>query len=191
LTGPTLTRRKVDFDNIDCGSQWRDSISNAIESSDCILVMVNSESSKSEYIKKEIELGKQMGKPIFPIFTGPWSECHLEALDLAGVQAIDFTTVGRWDDSFNKLLKNLQSIGIRVTRHHIVEVDHQLRSAFEHYLRSLKLQIGFVKLGRIAPDPNHTSVELQKIYVSVPINADISLEVTERVNRFETLSFIY
>lgn len=164
-----------DKDSVVTGERWQESIDIGIEQSSAVVVMLNPEACDSQYIKVEIDTARARNRPIFPVVTRQVSAADLKKLGLESLQYIDFTRVGAWNASIERLLLDLKRKGIRVSRHDLNDLDRGSQLGRQHYLRKLRSRIGYINLSLISS--GEKDIQLENVYVPLPTELAFDIEV--------------
>jgi CheY-like chemotaxis protein len=97
----------VDFNNISGGTLWEQEITNAVSQCTACIVIVTRESTKSEWVQKEIDIARRENKLIIPLIMDDISPGKsVKTLNVSDLQYIDFFRFG-YDVGFRKLLNTI------------------------------------------------------------------------------------
>lgn len=171
-----------DRDEIHLGDpDWQARIDQGLQRCDGVILNITPAACQSEPVRYEVKKARELGKPIFPIILERITDydAAIRDLGLADKQHIeDFT---EWDEQIQRLLRDLESQGLRVTRHERRQQrDHgnPMYVLHQRYLKQLVERIGTLNLAQIDPD-NSLGVELERVYVDSPTGLSLSVEVQD------------
>jgi len=172
-----------DRDEIHLGDpDWQARIDQGLQRCDGVILNITPAACQSEPVRYEVKKARERNKPIFPIILERISDydAAIRDLGLADRQHIeDFTDVMRWDEQIQRLLRDLELQGLRVTRHDRRQQRDRSNPTYvlhQTYLTRLAERIGTLNLAQINPD-NAQGVELERVYVDSPTGLSLSVEV--------------
>ncbi|MDX2137608.1 MAG: SUMF1/EgtB/PvdO family nonheme iron enzyme [Chloroflexota bacterium] len=174
-----------DRDEIHLGDpDWQARIDQGLSLSAGVILNITPAACESEPVRYEVRKALELGKPIFPIILERIAhyDAAITALGLPAKAHIeDFTDVTRWDAQIERLLRDLELQGLRVTRHDRRQQRDRNNPTYllhQTYLKRLAERIGTLNLAQINPD-NAQGVELERVYVDSPTRLSLSVEVQD------------
>jgi hypothetical protein len=174
-----------DRDEIHLGDpDWQKRIEQGLDRCDGVILNITPAACASEPVRYEIRKARELDKPIFPIILERIADydAAIHDLGLAKNQHIeDFTDVTRWDEQIQRLLRDLEIQGLRVTRHDRRQQRDRNNPNYvlhQTYLKRLAERIGTLSLAQINPD-NAQGIELERVYVDSPTGLSLSVEVQD------------
>ncbi len=172
-----------DRDEIHLGDpDWQARIDQGLQQCDGVILNITPAACQSEPVRYEVKKARELNKPIFPVILERITSYDdaIRDLGLADKQHIeDFTDVTRWDEQIQRLLRDLESQGLRVTRHDRRQQRDRNNPGYvlhQTYLKRLAERIGTLNLAQINPK-NALGVALEQVYVDSPTGLTISVEV--------------
>jgi hypothetical protein len=189
---PLMERLKADCyrcwfdrDEIHLGDpDWQARIDTGIQQCDGVILNITPAACQSEPVRYEVRKARELGRPIFPVVLeriASYDEA-IRDLGLADKQHIeDFTDVTKWDEQVERLLKDLQANGLRVTPHDRRarrDPDNPKYVLHQRYLRQVAEQVGMLSLAQITPE-NAAGIELERVYVDLPTGLSLSVETKD------------
>jgi hypothetical protein len=172
-----------DRDEIHLGDpDWQARIDQGLQRCDGVLLNITPAACQSEPVRYEVKKAGELGKPIFPVILERIADydAAIRDLGLADKQHIeDFTDVTGWDEQIQRLLRDLELQGLRVTRHDRRQQRDRSNPNYvlhQTYLKRLAERIGTLNLAQISPD-NAQGIELEQVYVDSPTGLSLSIEV--------------
>ena len=174
-----------DRDEIHLGDpDWQARIDQGLQRCDGVILNITPAACESEPVRYEVKKARELGKPIFPIILEriPNYDAAIRDLGLADKQHIeDFTEVTKWDEQIQRLLRDLELQGLRVTRHDRRQQRDRNNPNYvlhQTYLKRLAERIGTLNLAQINPD-NAQGIALEQVYVDSPTGLSLSVEVQD------------
>ncbi len=167
----------IDYESIPGGSKWREEIASAIQEADQVLFMMTSSACASRWCKIEVEYALKHGKTVIPLrLTGDMDEDDLAQVGLKGRQWIDFAKLNE-DAAWQHLLDSLPVVTNR-DRYWLEHPDAQ--RLHERYLRRFfKDKFMKISLADMLDDPPERGVELLDVYVPLPVDMSVTVQVSE------------
>ena len=110
------------------GSEWEHEIKKGLKEAHIILVLVTPASVRSQWVAKEIAIGKELRRDVIPVIVERLEsvETDLQKLGLEQLQALDFTAL-ELDLAYEQLFRQIDRIGITWARFHPLIRDLKLR----------------------------------------------------------------
>ncbi len=174
-----------DRDEIHLGDpDWQARIDQGLMRCDGMILNITPAACASEPVRYEVRRARELGKPIFPIVLERITSYDEAIRDLGLPEKAhieDFTEVTRWDEQIERLLRDLEEQGLRVSPHdRRAQRDRNNPKYVLHqqYLKRLVERIGTLNLAQIA----HLSaggVDLEQVYVDSPTPLNISVEIKD------------
>ncbi len=172
-----------DRDEIHLGDpDWQARIDQGLQRCDGVILNITPAACQSEPVRYEVKKARELNKPIFPVILERITDydAAIRDLGLADKQHIeDFTDVTKWGEQIQRLLRDLELQGLRVTRHDRRQQRDRHNPTYvlhQTYLKRLAERIGTLNLAQINPD-NAQGVELERVYVDSPTGLSLSVEV--------------
>jgi len=172
-----------DRDDIHLGDpDWQARIDQGLMRCDGVILIITPAACASEPIRYEVRKAREFGKPIFPIVVERITDydAAIRDLGLAEKQHIeDFTDVTKWGEQIQRLLRDLEMQGLRVTRHDRRQQRDRNNPNYvlhQTYLKRLAERIGTLNLAQINPE-NAQGIELERVYVDSPTGLSLSVEI--------------
>jgi len=81
----------LDRSSIQPGEKWHDEIMEGIHECKAFILVLSPDAMASKYVREELDMAKQLGKPIFPVIYRP----------------------AKWTDEFDSVVKEIQTIDLR------------------------------------------------------------------------------
>jgi formylglycine-generating enzyme required for sulfatase activity len=189
---PLMERLKAEFyrlwfdrDEIHLGdTDWQARIDQGLTLCDGVILCITPAACQSEPVRYEVRKARELKKPIFPVILERVTDfdAAIRELGLPEKQHLeDFTDVTRWHDQIQRLLRDLDAQGLRVTRHDRRQQRDRNNPGYvlhQDYLRRLAERIGMLDLPLINPD-SAQRVELERVYVDSPTGLGLSVEVRD------------
>jgi hypothetical protein len=98
-------RTWVDRSNLEGGDEWLDTLQQAIENCDVLLVILSPDATVSKFVKMEYRHAQCEGKVVIPLH---YRNCERVPMDLNGIQWIDFRT--SYEQALQELLPVLDRL---------------------------------------------------------------------------------
>jgi len=174
-----------DRDEIHLGdTDWQARINQGIERCDGLILNLTPAACASEPVQYEVKRALELKKPIFPIVLeriSDWTAALTQVGLSPNQHTEDFTDVTKWDEQIQRLLRDLEIQGLRVTRHDLRQQRDRNNASYvlhQTYLKRLVERIGTLSLAQINPD-NAQGVLLEQVYVDSPTGLSISVDVQD------------
>lgn len=172
-----------DRDEIKLGdSDWQARIDQGIELSDGVILFMTPTACDSPAVQYEVRKAVELSKSIFPIVVEKLDD-YAEALTKVGLSpqqhVEDFTDTEKWDEQIERLLRDLEVQGLRVTRHdrrQYRDPDNPTYLLHQQYLRSVTEQVGYANLANISLEGK--AFQFEDIYVDLFSELSISVETS-------------
>jgi len=172
-----------DRDEIHLGDpDWQARINQGIQRCDGLILNLTPAACASEPVQYEVKTALALGKPIFPLVLeriSDWGAALTQVGLTPNQHTEDFTDVTKWSEQIQRLLRDLELQGLRVTRHDRRQQRDRSNPTYvlhQTYLKRLAERIGTLNLAQINPD-NAQGVELERVYVDSPTGLSLSVEV--------------
>ena len=169
-------------------SDWWLATSKAISETDAVVACITKQASNSEIIYKELEEAQRLKKPILGILFEELNSAEithcLRSLGLPDRLQLHRgfleEDVDSWNRAFKKLLQDLNTLGITLTKHSVGwrQYDNEANERFKSYLKSLRTDVQFLNLRRIIPGDKEF-IDLDRIYVPLPSSLKLSVEIQD------------
>jgi formylglycine-generating enzyme required for sulfatase activity len=186
----------MDVTHLPGGKDWMEELARGIQQSEIVLFMATPKSCASRYCKLEIEHALKHGKRVIPVILeegGNLAEVGIHSR----IQAVD---VAKWpiDDIVKKLTDPLHLPKVLGRDRRLL--DPEARQRHQKYLkRFFKDDFLKISLADITDDSRERGVELTSIYVPLPVDISVTIQVDEsdrqtirdwwvQVERSETLA---
>ena len=127
----------VDTENIEAGSEWRDSIDNEIESSDVLIVSVTKQSLKSDYVQYEWAFAVGRHTKVLPLVFGsvelPGPLSRYQSIDCTNLQAVDWTEVAEIvrSSAESKKAKQAESTAAQEIQDQVEQLDGVIKTLLD------------------------------------------------------------
>lgn len=172
-----------DRDDIHLGDpDWQARIDQGLSLCDGVLLNITPSACASEPVRYEVRKARELGKPIFPIVLERIASYAAAIRDLGLPEKThieDFTDVTRWAEQIDRLLRDLETQGLRVTLHDERERPGPGNPKYilhQQYLKRLVERIGTLNLAQIG-GLSAGGVDLEQVYVDSPTRLSISVEL--------------
>ena len=100
-----------DRSSIQPGEKWHDEIMEGIQECKAFILVLSPDAMASKYVREEMEMAKQLGKPIFPVIYRPAKWIDEFASLVRDIQTIDLHS-GSYSDNFYALVDGLAAAGV-------------------------------------------------------------------------------
>lgn len=104
-----------DRSTIQPGQKWHDEIVEGIQECKAFILVLSPDAMASKYVREELEMAKQLGKPIFPVIYRPAKWTDEFASLVRDVQTIDLRS-GSYTDNFDTLVDGMLAAGVINTK---------------------------------------------------------------------------